>query len=153
MLKRYEFHSKLSPEQIFARMEIHGKSVKRSGKWDDWWMEYKRKQNNAFSLYMSCAREIFPGFPFLGTVERQGGGSVIRGQFALFGNNLRTLLAFLALPVGGSLLFGFSISAAFVVWLIVVIAETLGLFALFYGIGKSNAGLPVLNFIQKNLLE
>ena len=151
MSKRYEFHSKLSPVQIFARMEVYQMNVRRNGKmgyWlEDMWMEYRRKKGNGFSLYMSSAREIFVLFPFLGTVEPEGEGSVIRGRFALLGNNLRTFLILWGIPGCPSMLMG-----AAMFGMITSLVSAAIMFSLFWTAGQNVSG-PVLNYIEKNLLE
>lgn len=150
MFKRYEYHSKLSPAQVFARMEVHQRNVKRSGgRWDRW-MEYRRKKGNTFSLYMSHSGKIFPGMPFLGTVEPEGEGSVIQGKFALWGNDRRSCLIFLGFPVCEWLLFSRSISAFDLVSLIVELMLFLGLFVLFRVGGEDGVG-PILDFIHEDL--
>ena len=132
MFKRYEYHSKLSPAQVFARMEVHQRNVKRTGKvwdWERWryvqWMEYRRKKENGFSLYMSNAREVFVAFPFVGTVEPAEEGSVIRGGL-MTGSVVLSMIM--------NLLSAFFLSA--VCWLVGRITSE-----------------PVLNYIQENLLE
>lgn len=147
MPKHYEFHSKLSPAQIFARMGAYQMNVKRSGKWGDWWLEYRRKKGNGFSLYMSNSREIFVIFPFLGTVEPEGEGSVIRGRFALLGNNLRTFLILWGVPAFSAMLMG-----AFMFGMITSLVSAAIMFSLFWTAGQNVSG-PVLNYIENNLLE
>ena len=153
MSKRYEFHSKLSPVQIFARMEVHQMNVRRI---EDQWamrMAYRRKKGYTFLLYISYLRATIPGVRFLGTVEQTEGGSVIRGKFALWGSDLRTCLMFLGFPICIWLLLDRSISAFSLGTLIMNMALFFGLFVIFrLGSGESNVG-PVLNYIEKNLLE
>ena len=155
MFKRYEYHSKLSPAQVFARMEVHQRNVKRTGKvwdWERWryvqWMEYRRKKENGFSLYMSNAREVFVAFPFVGTVEPAEEGSMIRGGFAMWGDNLRTFLIFWGVPAGMAML----MTGSVVLSMIMNLLSAFFLSAVCWLVGRITSE-PVLNYIQENLLE
>ncbi len=86
MPKRYEFHSKLSPEEIFVR--IAARTGWDHSKWGGTlyrkWIEYGKTGNSGFFLDVVGERGINlrkrKTHLFEGTVEEQGEGSVIRGN-------------------------------------------------------------------------
>ena len=78
-MKRYEFHSSLTPEQVFAKLDAYARP------WDttafgDGTFRFKRKKDR---FYLGCTGTLpARGFlPFRGEVRAEEGGSVIAGGF------------------------------------------------------------------------
>ena len=80
-MKQYEFHSSLTPEQVFARLAGRAKCgrdpIACDGKF-----RYVR-WGDCFSLTYSGKRSASGFFPFQGRVEQKGDGSLISGDFGM----------------------------------------------------------------------
>ena len=88
-MKRYEFHSSLSPEQVFARLDNCARP------WDvtafgDGTFRFKRKKDG-FCLGYTGTLPANGSVPFSGVVRAEEGGSVISGCF-----NVRAIWALIA---------------------------------------------------------
>ena len=81
-MKRYEFHSSLPPEEVFARLDAHAK------RWDpsslgDGTFRFKRKKDGFWLEYMGTIPATGAA-PFCGMVYPAEGGSVISGGFSVW---------------------------------------------------------------------
>lgn len=83
-MKRYEFHSALPPEEVFARLSVRA----RESRWLDPWIGkelflYCRKEER---FWLTCTGTMpITGFiPFSATVRAEGTGSVISGGFSVW---------------------------------------------------------------------
>ena len=88
-MKWYEFHSGLTPEQVFARLDAYARP------WDvlafgDGTFRFKRKKDR-FYLGYTGTLPANGSVPFSGEVRAEDGGSVISGGF-----NVRAIWALLA---------------------------------------------------------
>ena len=80
-MKRYEFHSSLTPEQVFAKLEVYAKP------WDmtafgDGTFRFKRKKDGFYLSYTGTL-PANGSVPFSGEVRVEEGGSVISGGFSV----------------------------------------------------------------------
>ena len=78
-MRRYEFHSGLTPEQVFARLDAYARP------WDvlafgDGTFRFKRKKDR-FCLGYTGTLPVNGSVPFSGEVRAEEGGSVISGSF------------------------------------------------------------------------
>lgn len=81
-MKRYEFHSSLTPEQVFARLDVYAKP------WDvlafgDGTFRSRRKKDR-FYLGYTGTLPANGSVPFSGEVRAEEGGSVISGGFSVW---------------------------------------------------------------------
>ena len=88
-MRRYEFHSSLTPEQVFAKLNVYAKP------WDvtafgDGTFRFKRKRDG-FYLGYTGTLPVNGSVPFSGEVRVEKGGSVISGGF--FAQTIWALLA------------------------------------------------------------
>ena len=79
-MRRYEFHSSLTPEQVFARLDVYAQP------WDvtafgDGTFRFKQKKDGFYLSYTGTlpARGFLP---FRGEVRAEEGGSIISGCFS-----------------------------------------------------------------------
>lgn len=86
-MKRYEFHSALPPEEVFARLEVGAKQVNK-GSWNG--SAYLQKKRFFFYRNGGCFRLTYTGtipmngfISFSGEVRAEGTGSVITGGFSV----------------------------------------------------------------------
>ena len=80
-MRRYEFHSGLTPEQVFARLDAYAKP------WDvlafgDGTFRFRRKKDR-FYLGYTGTLPANGSVPFSGEVRAEEGGSVISGGFSV----------------------------------------------------------------------
>ena len=78
-MKRYEFHSALSPELVFSRLSVHAKPWDPFALGDDTF-RFKRKKDGFWLNYMGKF-SVSGVVPFCGEVRPEGDGSVITGGF------------------------------------------------------------------------
>lgn len=105
MSKRYEFHSKLSPEEIFVRLEERARYG--NGVWISNSKQYIYHRNkDCFYLSWEGDIGIRGQFPFRGTVTETEQGSVIRGGFGLLEDRLRYYAILAGIVFLFSILFG-----------------------------------------------
>lgn len=160
MSKHYEFHSKLSPEEIFVRLAA------RTG-WDHskWggtfyrkWIEYGRTGNSVFFLEVVGERDVNLGkrktHLFEGKVEEQGEGSVIRGDISncWFSGIFKLLfLLLLGNVLWNGLRMGWALEDFISEVILAAVAVTVMCLAwyMWYDALKNK----VLSFIEENLLE
>lgn len=160
MPKRYEFYSKLSKEEVFARF------VSRSG-WDNtkWggsfyrkWIEFGRNGNAEFFLDVVGERDINLAKRkthfFVGTVKEQGEKSIIIGAFPQKWINRIFIIVFLLL-VGDIFL-----NNLFMGWIlenlipdVVLVSAAVVAMWLVWRTWYDTQIDRVLIFIQENLLE
>ena len=78
-MKRYEFHSDLTPEQVFAKLDVYAKPGDITA-WGDGTFRFKRKKDR-FYLGYTGTLPASGCVPFSGQVRAEDGGSVISGSF------------------------------------------------------------------------
>lgn len=82
-MKRYEFHSALPPEEVFARLSVRA----RESRWLDPWVGkemflYCRKEERFWLSYTGKIPVVRGESPFRGNVAEESGGSLLTGTFA-----------------------------------------------------------------------
>lgn len=150
MPKRYEFHSKLPPEEIFVRLAVYAKpgGVSWSG---DGTFRYRQKQDRFWLVYTGelPANGVIP---FQAKVKKEDDGSLISGGFFLWRSFGRT---FLILGLIVFILMQFTGEPA-VIGLIMIVLWLLmcaGLISWGNAIFFKKRRQAVLEFIQQHLLE
>lgn len=150
-MKRYEFHSALPPEEVFARLDARTKrgrnySVQVPGEFI-----YDRK-GERFHLGYSGVVPARGFVPFFGTARAEGAGSVITGGFSL----LREVGIPFAAVGGGFCIFGlcsgqppFPFLLLTAVWLLFL----LGFFSLIQLVCFWSRRKIIVKFIEDNLLK
>ena len=150
MSKRYEFHSKLSPEEIYTRLRAYAKPGGAS--WSgDGTFRYQQEQGCFWLTY--TGNWPATGFiPFRARVKKKNSGSLISGGFFLwrcFGR------IFLILGLIVFILMQFTGVSA-VVGLIMIVLWLLMCAGLIFGVNAilfKERRQTVLEFIQQHLLE
>lgn len=151
-MKRYEFHSSLPLEGVFARLEARAERGRYLGGWQEPEEFFYHRKGDRFRLGYTGIVPARGFVPFCGTVRADGAGSVIAGGFSL--------LREVGIPfgiVGGSFwivglcwgqppLFFTLVTAA---WLLVLLGFFTAIQSLFF---RSRRKI-VLNFIEDNLLR
>ena len=79
-MKRYEFHSRLTPEQVFARLDAYARPGDMTA-FGDGTFRFKRKKDG-FYLGYTGTLPVNGSVPFSGEVRAEEGGSVISGGFS-----------------------------------------------------------------------
>lgn len=82
-MKRYEFHSALPPEEVFARLEARAKRGRYYGGWQEPEEFFYHRKGKRFYLGYTGIVPARGFVPFCGTVCADGMGSVITGGFSL----------------------------------------------------------------------
>lgn len=144
MSKRYEFHSKLSQEQIFVRLRVYAKPS-GSSRSSEGLFQYGRHKKGFWVAYMGHMRGLNP---FWAEVQEEEGGSLITGSFGSWAQNKVLYL----LINGLMLLFGVYSHAPIDTF----ISGMLGLnlfFAVVWLICQVAYVDETLEFIQQHLLE
>ena len=80
-MKRYEFHSSLTPEQVFARLDVYARPGDMTA-FGDGTFRFKRKKDR-FYLGYTGTLPVNGSVPFSGEVRAEEGGSVISGGFSV----------------------------------------------------------------------
>lgn len=80
-MKRYEFHSGLPPEQVFARLDAYAKPGDITA-FGDGTFRFKRNKDS-FYLGYTGTLPANGSVPFSGEVRAEKGGSVISGGFSV----------------------------------------------------------------------
>ena len=80
-MRRYEFHSSLTPEQVFARLDAYAKPGDMTA-FGDGTFRFKRKKDR-FYLGYTGTLPANGSVPFSGEVRAEEGGSVISGGFSV----------------------------------------------------------------------
>ena len=150
MPKRYEFHSKLSLEEIYVRLRAYAKPGGVSYSGDDTF-RYRQKQDRFWLVYTGKlpANGVIP---FRAKVKNEDDGSLISGGFFLWRSFGRTflilglivfiLMQFTGVPaVVGSIMI--------VLWLLMCAGLISWVNAIFFKKRRQ----AVLEFIQQHLLE
>lgn len=149
-MKRYEFHSRLSPELVFGMLGVYAKP------WDmlapgDGTFRYKRKKGG-FLLAYTGDLPATGDIPFWGEVLAEEGGSIISGGFSPLRATLKPMAAIWGVMCAPVLLLGVPLP-------VYLLMFALGLLV---GIGFRSTGQKVffskrqqavLEFIQQHLLE
>lgn len=81
-MKRYEFHSSLPPEQVFARLDAYARPGDMTA-FGDGTFRFKRKKDR-FYLGYAGTLPANGSVPFSGKVRAEEGGSVISGGFSVW---------------------------------------------------------------------
>ena len=148
-MRRYELHSSLTPEQVFAKLDVYAQP------WDifalgDGTFRFKRKKNGFYLSYTGTlpARGFLP---FRGEVRAEEGGSVISGSFSVrvvwnvmltgFGFVYMMLRLGLDVPVAGIVILA--------LWALLCVKSYYWFQTLFF----KKRQQAVLEFIQQRLLE
>lgn len=150
MPKRYEFYSKLSPEDVFARLALCARpgGAPYSG---DGTFRY-RQEPDCFWLVYTGKWPVTGAIPFFASVKKADGGSRISGGFFLWRSLWK---GFLLVGVAAFILMQFTGAPAaveltmIVLWLLVSAGLISGANAFFL----RERQRAVLDFVQKNLLE
>lgn len=151
MPKRYEFHSKLAPEEIFVRLE----ACARPTKWDscDSSTFYYKRRKKGFSL--TCTGKWGRGMlPFWAEVTEQGDGSRILGGFPVWRMAWQTVTLFFGFTVLMTPIFGIPLGMypMIITMFLLAVPFYAGFWgltnAVFYG-GRRKA---ILEFIREHLL-
>lgn len=150
-MKRYEFHSALLPEEVFARLEAN---TRHGRQYNYWALEefISARKGGRFRLGYTGIVPARGFVPFHGTVRAEGTGSVIAGGFSL----LREMGALCAIAGGVFWITGIcsgqpplSFLVLTVAWLLVV----LGFFSVIQLIFFWNRRKLILKLIQDKLLK
>lgn len=88
MFNRYEFHSKLSPEEIFIRLRVYAKPS-GSSRSSEGLFQYGRHKKGFWVAYMGYMRGLNP---FWGEVREEEDGSLISGGFGRLEQNWKIYL-------------------------------------------------------------
>ena len=80
-MKRYEFHSSLTPEQVFARLDAYARPGDLTA-FGDGTFRFKRKKDGFYLSYTGTL-PANGSVPFSGEVRAEEGGSVISGGFSV----------------------------------------------------------------------
>ena len=148
-MKRYEFHSSLTPEQVFAKLDVYAQPWNTFA-FGDSTFRFKRKKDR-FYLGYTGTLPANGSVPFSGGVRVEEGGSVIFGGF-----NVQTVWALLAavciLFCLMALAFGVPPMAAIIMpalWALLCFM----LFTVIQTVFFKKRRQAVLEFIQQRLLE
>lgn len=151
-MKRYEFHSSLSPEEVFARLDANAIRGGYYGGWQKPEEFFYARKGERFRLGYTGIVPARGFVPFCGTVRAEKDGSVVAGGFSLL---RETGLPFAV--VGGVFwIFGvctgqpplpFLLLTA--VWLLLL----LGFFSIIQLVCFWNRRSMILKFIEDNLLK
>ena len=148
-MRRYEFHSSLTPEQVFAKLDVYAKPGDITA-WGDGTFRFKRKKDR-FYLGYTGTLPANGSVPFSGEVRAEEGGSVISGGFSV-----RAVWALLAAVFILFCLIALAFSvplieaaAAAALWELLFIL----LFTLVQAVFFKKRRQAVLEFIRQRLLE
>ena len=151
MSTRYEFHSKLYPEEIYIRLRACAKPAK----WDSFnsgTFYYKRNKKGFLLWYIGQMRGMLP---FRAEVTEKDGGSRILGGFPVWRMAWRTAALFFGVTVLMSPVFGIPLCMYPIIVTMLLLAVPF--YAGFWGL--TNAAFHrkkrkvILEFIQQHLLE
>ena len=148
-MRRYEFHSSLTPEQVFARLDVYAQP------WDvtafgDGTFRFKQKKDGFYLSYTGTlpARGFLP---FRGEVRAEEGGSVIAGGFYVRAVWNVMLVGFGFAYMVLRLSFDVSVAAIVILalWALLCVKSYYWFQTLFF----KKRQQAVLEFIQQRLLE
>lgn len=153
MPKRYEFHSKLSPEEIFVRLRAYAKPMK----WDaggDRTFIYKRHKKG-FSLAYTGELPARGALPFRAEVKEEDGGSLISGGLPVWRAAWQISALFFGFTLLMTPIFGIPLTMypMIVAMLLLYVPIMAGFEALTNAIFFKKRQKAVLDFIQQHLLE
>ena len=147
-MRRYEFHSRLTPEQVFARLGVYAKP------WDifafeDGTFRVKRKRDSFYLSYTGTL-PVTGSVPFSGEVRAEEGGSVIAGGFYVRAVWNVMLAGFAFVYMVLRLSFDVSVAAIVILalWALLCVKSYYWLQPLFF----KKRQQAVLEFIQQRLL-
>ena len=153
-MKRYEFHSRLTPEQVFSRLNAHAKCGDMSALGDGTF-RFKQKKNG-FWLTYTGERPATGCIPFWGEVRSEEDGSVITGGFFVWRAMWKPLTAMSGFMCLMMVLFGappgFLLAAGLpmlALWMLMCV----GFFSLAQKMFFKRRQRAVLEFIERHLLE
>ena len=148
-MRRYEFHSSLTPEQVFAKLEVYARP------WDifafeDGTFRVKRKKDGFYLSYTGTL-PVTGSVPFSGEVRAEESGSVIYGGFSVRAvwALMATLFIFfclMALAFGVPPIMAITVTA---LWALLCAAYYTGIQKAFFKKRRQ----AVLGFIRQHLLE
>ena len=78
-MRRYEFHSSLTPEQVFAKLDVYARPWDMTAFGDETFRSKRKKDR--FYLGYTGTLPASGCVPFSGQVRAEDGGSVISGSF------------------------------------------------------------------------
>ena len=153
MPKRYEFHSKLSPEEIYVRLRAYAKPQK----WDSCNEKtfYYKRHRKGFSLTYTGEWAGRRALPLWVQITEEESGSLISGGFPVWGWAWQTVASFFGFTVLMTPIFGIPLSMypmiiTMLLLFVPICAGGWGLMGVAFDRKKRKA---ILEFIQQNLLE
>ncbi len=81
-MSRYEFHSALPPEEVFARLSANARQGRYLGGWQEPEEFFSRRKGERFRLGYTGTVPARGFVPFCGTVHAGGAGSIVSGGFS-----------------------------------------------------------------------
>lgn len=154
MPKRYEFHSKLSPEEIFVRLRAYAKPAKWDNIGGDRIFIYKRHKKG-FSLAYTGELPARGALPFRAEVKEEDGGSLISGGLPVWRGAWQISALFFGFTVLMTPIFQIPLGMypMIVAMLLLYVPIMAGFEVLTNAIFFKNRQKAVLDFIQQHLLE
>ena len=148
-MRWYEFHSRLTPEQVFARLDACAKpkDITAFGNRAFW----SQRKKDGFCLGYTGTLPVRGFLPFRGEVRTEQGGSVISGGFSVRAvwvlmAALFILFCLVALAFGVPPITAIVMTA---LWALLCFAYYTGIQTVFF----KKRQQAVLEFIQKHLLD
>lgn len=154
MPKHYEFHSQLSPEEIFVRLRAYAKPQK----WDSCNEKtfYYKRHKRGFSLRYSGEWYVARGMlPFWAEVNEEGEGSLITGGFPIWRAAWLTVALFFGFTILMTPIFGIQLRMypMIVTMFLLAVPIYAGFWSLTNTVFCKKQRKAVLEFIQRHLLE
>lgn len=111
-MKKYEFHSVLPPELVFAALRAQAKETRSPDPWSERDQFFFRRKGERFWLSYTGTVPMTGFIPFSGIVRAEGTGSVISGSFSVWRALWKLLAVISAAMFLLGLLFGASLGFA-----------------------------------------
>lgn len=153
MPKRYEFHSKLPPEEIFVRLRAYAKPAKWADGGDRSFIYMRHKKG--FSLAYTGEWPVRGVLPFWAEVKNEEGGSVISGGLPIWRNAWVITAQFFGFTLLMTPIFQIPLRMypMIVAVLLLNVPIAAGFESLTHAICFKKRQKAVLEFIQQHLLE